>query len=32
MFFESSRMRFFKISWLDYEQYEKKQHKKKERS
>ena len=29
MFFENSRIRFFKISWLDYEQYGKNQYKKK---
>ena len=30
MFFASVRIRFFKISWLDCEQYGKNQHKKKE--
>ena len=30
MFFASSRLRFFKISWHNYEQYGKDQHKKKE--
>ena len=30
MFFENSRIRFFKISWLDCEQYVQNQYKKKE--